>query len=508
MNFLTSFIKKHKIELICFSVLIVLFFLTRLFRIETLPLFTDEAIYVRWSQIARYDAAWRFISLTDGKQPSFVWVAMNIMRFVDDPLLASRYVSVLSGFLGLIGMYFLAKETFKNRWVGIIASFLYLFYPMALVYDRMALYDSFVFMSAVWALYFEVLLVRRIKLDIALILGMVLGVGMLTKSSAAFFIYLFPFVFLLFDLKKGLKSFIKLVLLSMLSVFMAYGYYSILRLSPFFHIIKDKNSIFVFSIKEWMEKPFEFFNGNLSGQFNWLQNYMTWPILMLIIFGTLFSFKKFYKEKIILLAWCLLPFVALALLGKVLYPRFILFMTMPLLLLASFSLYFVLQKIKKVHFRIALMVVLFGLMLRADYFVLTDFANAPIPESDSGQYINGWPAGGGVKEIVSFLDKESKKGKIYVATEGTFGSLPTYAIEIYLGDNRNVEKAGVWPLPDEVPKDLVEKAKKMPVYFVFNSTQVYKNNTRHGLWPMDLIAKYQKGTGDTYMSLYKIRKPQ
>src|SRR5690242_15936605 len=114
--------------------LLVSYVALRLTNIMSLPLFTDEAIYTRWSQIARYDAAWRFISLTDGKQPMFVWWDMMFMRLTHDPLLAGRLVSVVCGLLTMLGLYLLGREIFKNKWVGFITAGLYLFYPFALVY--------------------------------------------------------------------------------------------------------------------------------------------------------------------------------------------------------------------------------------------------------------------------------------------------------------------------------------------------------------------------------------
>src|SRR6266480_1947423 len=87
-----------------------LFFFTRFYNLLGLPIFTDEAIYVRWAQIAKNDATWRFISLTDGKQPMFVWIAMVLMKFIHDPLLAGRLVSVIAGFLSLVGVFFLTNE--------------------------------------------------------------------------------------------------------------------------------------------------------------------------------------------------------------------------------------------------------------------------------------------------------------------------------------------------------------------------------------------------------------
>ncbi|MDP2649540.1 MAG: glycosyltransferase family 39 protein [bacterium] len=493
-------LKRYKAEIIFFTLASVLFFASRFFNISSLPLFTDEAIYTRWSQIARYDAAWRFISLTDGKQPMFVWLDMNLMRFITDPLLAGRIISVFAGFGSMIGLYFLGREIFKNKWVGILSSTLYLIYPFALVYNRMALYDALVGMFAIWTFYFEVLLIRYIRFDIALILGMILGGGVLTKTSGFFGIYLLPFSVILFDLKKKdkLSRFLKWVLFAIVAVVFTYGYYSMLRLSPFFHIINDKNEIFIYSFSEWIKHPFEFFVGNFLGLWDWFLKYTTWPVIFLFAFS-LFVYRAFTREKLLLLIWFAVPFFALALFGKILYPRFILFMTLPLLPLAALSLYKLNEFIKnKLLFTFCFFLFAF-LMLRSDYFILTDFARAPIPFSDLEQYSNGWPAGGGVKEIIAFLNQESSKGKIYVASEGTFGSLPTYSVEIYLGNNKNIDKRGIWPLPAEIPSDLKEKAKKMPVYFIFNDSPAPPKR-----WNIKFISKYQKGIGNSFMSLYQI----
>lgn len=495
-----KFLKRYKIEILIFSAILAIYFFSRLYNIMSLPLFTDEAIYVRWSQIARYDAAWRFISLTDGKQPSFVWAAMNIMRVVNDPLLAGRLVSVIAGLFSVIGLFFLGREVFKNKWVGIISSLIYVLYPMSLVYDRMALYDSLVGAFAIWGLYLEILLIRNLRLDIALILGMVIGGATLTKTNGFFNIYLLPFTLLLFDLKakNKLNRLAKWVGLSLIAVFLAYGFYSMLRLSPFYHIINEKNSIFVYPFSEWFTHPFRFFGGNMNGVWDWLITYLKWPLFSLIIVSFFIS-MRYTRKKILLVIWFFLPFVALALFGKVLYPRFIFFMTLSLIPLIAFSFYKISDLVKNKVIFIIIFLAFSVLSIHADYLIITNFAASPIPKSDLEQYINGWPAGGGARETVVFLSEKAANQKIYVATEGTFGSLPTYAVEIYLGDNRNIDKRGIWPLTQDIPQDLLEKAKKMPVYFVFNQSL----NPPLG-WPLKFIAKYQKGIGDSYMSLYQV----
>lgn len=466
----------------------------------SLPLFTDEAIYTRWSQIARNDASWRFISLTDGKQPMYVWWDMVFMHFIHDPLLAGRLVSVLTGFITVIGLFLLGREIFKNKWVGLLTAALYVLYPFGLVYDRMALYDSMVAMFAVWSLYFEVRLVRTPKAWIAFTLALVLGGGMLTKTSDFFSWFLLPFTLVLFDFskKERTKRFLVWLGFALLAVGLANVYYLVLRLSPFFHIINDKDAVFVYPVNQWIHHPLRFFLGNLNGLWNWFIGYMTWPALI-GLFASLFVWKKYSREKLLLIIYFAAPFFALALFGKVLYPRFILFMTVVLLPMAALLIYALFDKIQHKVWAVVITVLLLALWIRADYFIVNNFAVAPIPQADLVQYSNDWPAGGGIHQIISYLGKQAQTHTIYIASEGTFGSLPTYAVEIYLGDNTNVEKGGIWPVPADIPAFLLADAAKMPTYMIFNQTQVVPSG-----WPVKLIAKYQKGVGNSYISLYQV----
>lgn len=502
------FLKRYRIEIVALAIIAILFFSSRLYNIMSLPIFTDEAIYVRWSQIAKNDAAWRFISLTDGKQPSFVWLTMTAMRFIKDPLLAGRLVSVGAGFFTLLGLFFLGREIFKNRWVGILSSALYLIFPMALIYDRMALYDSLVGTFAIWSLYFEVLLVRRLRLDLALILGMVAGGGVLTKSSGFFSIYLLPFSLLLFDWQKKerYQRLLKWLGFALLATVLTYSYYSILRLSPFFHIIEEKNALFVYPFNEWLLHPFRFFEGNLKGLWDWFITYATWSIIILIGVAFFTNFKL-TKEKLLLTLWFLTPLFALALFGKALYPRFIFFMVLPLLPLAALSLLklWILFKNRLLFTFCFLLLISFSLY--SNYYILTDFKKAPIPYPDLGQYINDWPSGGGIKEAVDFFNNQAKNRKIYIATQGTFGLLP-YALEIYLLDNPNIRIEGFWPIDDKIPQKVIEESKKIPTYFVFY--QPCQSCDAVGVVPttwrsINLVYQYKKPHEYRYFSIYLVR---
>lgn len=500
-----DFFKRRKFEIFILAILSLIYFASRFYSILSLPIFTDEAIYIRWAQIAKQDASWRFISLTDGKQPMFIWFMMISLRFIQDPLLAGRAVSVGAGFLTLIGIYFLGREIFKSNKIGLISSALYTVFPMALVYDRMALYDSLVGAFAVWSLFLIILMVRKIRLDIALILGIAIGGAVLTKTSGFFNIYLLPVSLILFSWKKkqAKERLMKWVSLTMVSIMIGYGFYSILRLSPFFHIITEKNAIFVYPLKEWIEHPFNYFIGNWKAVWDWLVKYMTWPVLLLVG-GSFLITRSFAKEKLLIFIWFLAPALALAVFGKTLYARFIFFMIIPLLVLAAFSLVNIYLRVKNKLLFGALLIVIFALSLKSDYFILNNFGAAPIPVSDLGQYSNDWPSGGGVKKSIEFFANEAKKGKIYIATQGTFGLMP-YALEIYLINNPNIKIEGYWPVGDTIPTKVIEESKKVPTYFFFYQPCSSCENTGMApiTWNLKPVFQVKKGENN-YTSIYRI----
>lgn len=493
-----TIVKKFKWEIIAIILLFFFFLFTRLINLTIIPIFVDEAIYLRWAQIAKFDASWRFISLTDGKQPLFVWITMVLMKVIQEPLMAGRLVSVGAGLVTAIGIWCLSYVLFRNRRLSFFTSLLYVIGPFYLLYDRMALMDTMVGTFSVFALTFGILLVQTLRLDVALILGAALGGGILTKTSGFFNIYLLPLTLLLFDwrAKKWKINLLKWFGLAFLAVIISQLFYSILRLSPFFHVIAQKDTLFVYPLAEWIKHPWLFFIGNLIGLVDWLVHYLTWPVIILVA-GSLFFFWQKTREKALLFGWFLAPFVALALFGKVLFPRFILFMSLPLLILAALSLEELAMRIKKKWLFLAVVFLLILPSLYIDFMILFEPQTASIPGADRGQYIDDWPAGYGVNEVVAFAKEEAQDKKIFIATEGTFGLMPA-SLELYLWNNPNIEIRGYWPVK-EIPEEVLTAAKKRPTYFVFNETQEVLQD-----WPLELIDQYFKGDGISRMSLYQV----
>jgi 4-amino-4-deoxy-L-arabinose transferase-like glycosyltransferase len=433
----------------------------------------------------------------------FTWIMMIYLRLMSgDPLFIGRLVSVTAGALSMVGIFLVSYELFRSRRISFLASLLYVLSPFTLLYDRLALYDSLVGAFFLWNMYLGIRLVRTPALDTALLYGMTLGLSMLNKSSGFFGLYLLPFTVILFDWKKRpvFRRLLYLMVLSGIAAVISQLIYSILRLSPFFHIIGQKNLVFIYTFREWLSHPFQFVIGNLRGLFDWLITYMTRPLFAAALLPALAFFHRF-REKAVLYLWWIIPFTALAFFGRVLYPRFILFMALPLYILAAYTVDWLLRTYGKRYIGIIVSIGVFLPSMYTSYFVLTDPWHAQIPDSDKNQLLNSWPAGGGVREANEFFLRESRKGNVTVYTEGTFGLMP-YAVEIYLVDKPNITIRSLWPLPVEIPREIVESGRMNPTYLVTNQLQAKPD------WPIELVEEYPKGMlPDNYLRIYRVIAP-
>jgi len=497
--FKKGFVKRFTIVGFTAALLSGVFFVSRLVNLTIIPIFTDEAIYLRWAQIALSDPRWRFISLIDGKQPLFIWLLLPVLKFISDPLIAGRLVSVGLGFMAMVGFAVFGWVVTKRLRGAVIGAALYLCLPFFLVYDRLAIYEALLVAISVWSLLLTYLFGKFQRLDLALLLGTTIGAGLLTKSSASFSWYLLPLTLLLIKWPKTgkLPVFMKWLGLTFAVIVQAQIYENITRLSEFRHVIAQKNLTFIYSFSDFLQDPFRVAQGNLNGLIGWLVSYCTIPFFLVLIIAAIFLLRRKWQEGLFFLGFFLVPFVALAFFGKVIYPRFLSFMLPAILVpVIIFVSYLWETKIQKPLLLILATVVLVPILV-FDLQLLTDPVSAPLPYADRQQLINDWPAGYGIKEVITLFTVESKTKHIFVGTEGTFGLFPM-ALELYLGTNPNVTFKAYWPV-SEVPAELRELAKTYPTYLLFKERQDIP-----GEWPLLLISEYRRGDGPTYLRLFRV----
>lgn len=489
-------------NIIIWTILPVVYFFTRLVNLKIIPIFTDEAIYSFWAQVALHDPANRFISLEDGKQPLFIWIAAIFQKFISDPLVATRLVSVLAGLGSLIGIYMVSDLLFRNKKIALLSGILYIILPFTLLYDRMAIFDSLTTMLGIYAVFFSIKMAQDPKLDLALLNGFAIGLGLITKSEALFFLYLLPFSLLLFNYSKKLLKVkvIHWVIYTIVTVILAQIIYNALRLSELFYIIARKNLEFIRPLSEVIKTPFYSFNSNFHAIVGWVFTYSGPVFFFAFIIGALYGVYQKNRLVLYLLILVFAPFTAEVIFNKVLYARFTLFYFPYIIIVVSYAFVTAYENLKKYRNYIAIIFMIGTLMsLHTSFLLLTNPPRANIPENDKNQYMNDWPAGYGVSQIIDLLKQQSAKNDVYVGTEGTFGLYP-YALMVYFYAKPNIHIYSYWPVSaGNLPQQIIDFSKNHQTYFIYNFTQVPITD-KHA----QLIASFQKGTGNSYMRLYKV----
>ena len=481
-------IKNLKLSLFLASLLVFGYSLTRLINLTIIPVFCDEAIYIRWAQIMRSVPSLRFIPLSDGKQPLFMWLVMPFLKFISDPLVAGRMVSVLAGLGTMVGVGVLSYVLFEKKEIGLFASILYLVSPFVFFFDRMALADGLLSMFGIWFLVFVVLLQNKQRLDLAMLAGIILGLGLITKSPALFFALTLPLTIILSGRNKSRSyNFVKMVSLWGVVYLLAFSIYNILRLGPEFHMIAIRNKDYVYSLSEILKHPLSPLIDNLKSVIQWYWILLTPPIFILGLLGIWFTLKRNLKVGLFLLTWWLIPLLAQSAMAKVYTARYVLFTVPVFLLFSALTLEKFWREIKR-GWLVVGGLVLFLLMPMYQLFLLIAAPQrAWLPVQERSGYLEMWTAGYGIKEASDYLKEMAKTQKLLVGTEGYFGTLPN-GLEMYLEGVPNITVIGVGqPVTDISPK-LKSGLSDSRVFLLVNDSRFRVEDANN----LHLIAKYPK----------------
>lgn len=466
---------------------LVLFGVFRLFNLNSIPVFVDEAIYVRWSQVMKTEPTLRFLPLSDGKQPLFMWLTIPSLEVFSDPLVAGRMISVFAGLSSLVGIVLLTYFLFGSLFLSSISALVYAVLPFTMFFDRMALADSLLAMFGIWSLALSVLFARSLRLDHAMLTGFAIGGGLLTKSPAIFFyVWLIICLMFLVPLKTLRKEWKKLAVGLIAILVISQGMYSILRLGPGFGMIGARNQDYVFSFSEVLGHPLNPLIGNLKSTLNWFWLLFTPSILAAIVLS--FFSKKDLPKKMLLLSVVLLPLLAQAAIAKVYTSRYILFASVCAIPLASFGIHWLWERkglLLKILAPVAITVPLF-----VSFIYLLSPLSSPMSFDMRNGYLEEWTAGWGQKEIASYLiDRENEGNKIVVFTEGYFGTLPD-GLQIYTEGHKNITIVGSPPEVNHIPEGLANTSKENLRFLVLNKSRNHLPTS--DLEKMELITEYPK----------------
>lgn len=479
-------IKAHYKTVLLLILIAAVYFLFRLPNLTYQPIFADEAIYIRWAQIMKSEPTLRFLPLSDGKTPLFMWVMMPVFKLISDPLLAGRMLAVFTGFATMLGVFSLGL-TFFNKRVALLGAFLIAITPYMIFFDRMALVDTMLAAFVIWSIFLALLLVRYPRIDLAMVLGYFLGGGLLTKTPGMFNVVTVPLAALTlnFTAKGRTARIVKAFGLFLISIAIGMGIYNFLRLGPGFTSLNSRNQDYVRNPMDLLNNPLDPFLPHLRDIIEWWQLFFGYPLIITIFIGVVFAILKRNRYLLTILVIALVPTIIQMLLLRTFTARYFLFTIPALLVIAAFGIDSLITRFKKYQ-KIFVMLIILSLLIWPAVFsqkLLYDIENAPLPKNERRGYLEDWTSGYGLREIAQTLNNESKKGLIVIGTEGSFGTLPD-GLQIYFDKNPNVAfKPGNASLSDS----LRDEATKSATFYVANKSRfpVYTEG-------VEIIAAYPK----------------
>jgi 4-amino-4-deoxy-L-arabinose transferase-like glycosyltransferase len=483
-----------------------LFFGSRLVGLTKLPVFADEAIYIRWSQLMNQDfGRYAFFPMQDGKPPLHMWMLKAwLPLFPEDPLLAARLMSVMIGAASLLLIAWFTYLVSSSKRSALIAGGLYTILPFTYFFDRMGLIDPLItFASALTLLGLALTMNRSRRGWVFISLG--IGLGLMAKTTMIIMMAVIGLLALYLFRRYSLPfAFLKRV-----GVGIGIGglLFLALRISPSFGTLFARSGDFSFSIGELLEGQLGHIVSNWQTIGRWMAAYITLPGLGVLLMG----FWRWEKSKqstryvispfalIIFGCMFLFPYV---LLGKVITARYLL----PVVVFLIPSMALIIDKIwtQKRIFAWVVMILITLASARFTFYLMTDPELAPFPREEQVHYLTEWSAGYGIPEVRDFIRSAARNRRVVVATEGTFGTLPD-GLLMYFDRSpliANVEIYGIGVPVNSVPKELLDKARVDETYLAVNSHRFFIDPLPSSL---ELVAEYPRPLNGPSLLLLRVR---
>lgn len=460
--------KKNKtriVILVFWLIILSLYLFTRLYNLTLLPIFFDEANFIYWAKKIAETNDHLFISLSGGKNILLPWLMAVMLKVLPDSeyLAAGRLVSVGGGFVSLLAIYKIALLIFKSRQTAYLAALLYIFSPLALFYDRMALYDSLLTAALTWAVYFFLKSCQKPLAINILMWGVFIGLGFLTKATTLFYAILTPlmFIFLQTELnwRKSLKIIIFYFLISqivanLIGVSRGYGEYltKALAHTPAAQVL--------------ILNPLALLVHNLFLTVEWLSAYQSPIVVVLAVMALLYLYRTNRRAFSIFSVLLFVPIIAMAFLGREYFSRYLLF-CLPYLYLALA--WFLIR-----YFKFGITIFVLTLQIYLSLLIVTSPEKAALPAMDKWQYVSGFPSGYGLPEVFTFLKQNTKASpRVTFVVQGSYSHYPN-AFILEFWDDKRITIIERWPFKALDP-EITSLAKKTDLYLILRDEEIIGN---------------------------------
>ena len=366
---------------------------SRCFGLTTLPAFLDETTHIRWA-----------VEIASGEKLTRPWnygkglsVFLNALLFpwaFEHYLWASRALTVAFGGLSLLAGIAAGRRLFGPR-TGFVFGLLYVACPFALFYDRLALTDPPMAAFATVALLLTVRLHDDPRPGRALLVSLALVAAVLTKATALLVVVIPLAGLLLLGRLEGRR-----VRAFVLAVLAAAGllFWPVLRFFATTATVRLGMGHRDADLATRLAT-------NVPMALSWLLTYLTLPVVLLALAGLLLDGRERPRPVLFLSTLVLLPVLAFAAVSTLWFPRYLVFVIVPALLLAARGLVRLQQHVPR-WAHAFLFVSALAPALRLDRDILLEPSRAVLPDIDRAQFVLGWPSGYGTDGTVAFVREE------------------------------------------------------------------------------------------------------
>lgn len=481
------------------GLLVLLYLITRMVNLTILPVFADEAIYIRWGQLIEEDwQRYAFFSIQDGKPPLFMWVlAATLFWYRNDPLLVARTVSVVFGLVSMFLVGILARIIGLKKVGQVIAMSLYVLLPYTCFHDRMALIDTML-LTYLLVGWIGFVLILKNQPKSSLLFGVGIGLSLWAKTSS---LMMLPAWGVIFGLRFGSLS-RELMKKLVMGLIVGIAIFAGLRFEPTFPALFTRSRDFTFSVGEVISGQTSQIWPNALRVVGWLLTYALVPLVISLYPGK-GGGQKYLVGPFELIMGMLVFSLPFMIFGRVIAARYLFPLVIFLILLVTQKVEFWFEQKRLIGLQAVLII------LAATHFLwfwipaVTNPGKMPLTKDDEVQYLTEWSAGYGIPEVRDFIKREVVKQRLVVATEGTFGTLPD-GLSMYFFRTpwlADLEIYGVGQPVSGLSNELLAKARVNATYLVVNSHRLKISLPNQHLL---LAAEYQRPRQGPSLQLYRV----
>jgi 4-amino-4-deoxy-L-arabinose transferase-like glycosyltransferase len=295
---------------------------TRLALTWRFPLYVDETTFASFARDVHGNLGQFFAAEADKKGLLPSWLGAGLIGAGIDPITSMRLLAAAGAALAAVCGGLIVRRLYGLR-EGLLTAALVALGPYFLVNASVGIYDAMVAGLVAAAVLVSIRLVQKPRMLTALLLGVVIGAGGLTKPTTSVALIVLPCTLLLFDYASPLRRrrLLRWAGYAALALVLGYAITSIARLTPLYDkpMLPRANHR---SIGQVFDDIVPSLRSNGPLQWSALFGYLTAPGIALAVIGVISGLRRHRAATALLLVWTLSVIASALLLGLWPYPRY------------------------------------------------------------------------------------------------------------------------------------------------------------------------------------------